>query len=151
MKRILACIDFSETTAPVTAMAKTLSRALQAEVVVLFVVPLDMGMVLADAAPQPMVVPTPVDMTQYRRLVQEQVAQIAAEGIACRGLCLQGAVAATIQEQAKAVGADLIVLGSHGHGRVYHLLVGSVTQGVLRKSPLPILVVPSPRGPESKT
>lgn len=38
--------------------------------------------------------------------------------------------------------ADYIVLGSHGHGAVFNLLVGSTAQGVLRKAPCPVLVVP---------
>ena len=39
--------------------------------------------------------------------------------------------------------ADLIVMGSHGHGSVYNLLVGSVTEGVLKISKCPILLVPT--------
>jgi nucleotide-binding universal stress UspA family protein len=38
--------------------------------------------------------------------------------------------------------AVYIVLGSHGHTAVYDLLVGSTTQGVLRKAPCPVIVVP---------
>ena len=40
------------------------------------------------------------------------------------------------------LGADLIVLGSHGHTAAYDLLIGSTTQTVLRRSPRPVLVVP---------
>ena len=36
-------------------------------------------------------------------------------------------------------------MGSHGHGAIYELLVGSVTEGVLRKARCPVLVVPSER------
>ena len=39
--------------------------------------------------------------------------------------------------------ADLIVMGSHGHGSVYNLLVGSVTEGVLKISKHPVLLVPT--------
>jgi len=35
------------------------------------------------------------------------------------------------------------VMGSHGHGAVYNLLVGSVTAGVLKSAKCPVLVVPS--------
>jgi nucleotide-binding universal stress UspA family protein len=37
---------------------------------------------------------------------------------------------------------ELIVLGSHGHGLLFDALVGSISAGVLRKSTLPVLIVP---------
>jgi nucleotide-binding universal stress UspA family protein len=36
-------------------------------------------------------------------------------------------------------------MGSHGHGALYHLFVGSVTTAVLKEAPCPVLVVPSDR------
>ena len=39
--------------------------------------------------------------------------------------------------------ASYIVMGSHGHGAVYDLFVGSTTQGVLRRAPCPVFVVPA--------
>jgi nucleotide-binding universal stress UspA family protein len=39
--------------------------------------------------------------------------------------------------------AGLVVVGSHGHGGLHHLLVGSVTETLLRQSTIPVLVVPS--------
>ena len=40
--------------------------------------------------------------------------------------------------------ADLIVLGTNGEGRVKGLLLGSTAFGVVQRSPVPVLVVPSP-------
>ena len=40
--------------------------------------------------------------------------------------------------------ADLVVLGSHGHGVVASLLIGSVAEGLVRKALIPTLVVPAP-------
>lgn len=46
---------------------------------------------------------------------------------------------------ARARDADFIVLGSHGHGAMYDLLVGSTAHGVLRRAPCPVVVVPAAR------
>lgn len=40
--------------------------------------------------------------------------------------------------------ADLVVLGSHGHGIIAAWLLGSVAEGMLRKSRVPVLMVPAP-------
>jgi len=37
---------------------------------------------------------------------------------------------------------NLLVVGSHGHGAVYDLLVGSICNGLLKRAAIPVLVVP---------
>jgi nucleotide-binding universal stress UspA family protein len=46
-----------------------------------------------------------------------------------------------IVDYAKAQGGDLIVMGSHGHTSLSHVLMGSVAEHVLRHAPCPILMV----------
>jgi nucleotide-binding universal stress UspA family protein len=41
-------------------------------------------------------------------------------------------------------GADLLVLGSHGHSRLYHAVLGSITQACIRAATCPVLVIPIP-------
>lgn len=50
-------------------------------------------------------------------------------------------VDATLQE-ADILEAGLIVVGTHGHGSVYDVLIGSFSVDIIRKSKLPVLVVP---------
>jgi nucleotide-binding universal stress UspA family protein len=49
-----------------------------------------------------------------------------------------------IVEAAVAEGADLIVMSTHGRTGLAHMLIGSVTERVLRRAPCPILAVPPP-------
>src|SRR5207344_1571978 len=51
-------------------------------------------------------------------------------------------LAKTIVSDADEVRADLLVLGSHGRSGVDRLLLGSVTEEVIRHAPCPVLVVP---------
>ena len=46
-----------------------------------------------------------------------------------------------ILDKGTAVGADLIVMGSHGRRGVEKMILGSVTQSVLAHAHLPVLVV----------
>ena len=41
------------------------------------------------------------------------------------------------------IGADLIVLGTHGRTGLKHLLMGSIAESVLRVAPVPVLCVRS--------
>lgn len=53
-----------------------------------------------------------------------------------------GAAAIEILRYAEAHRADVIVLGSHGHGVVRRFLLGSVADKVVRQSPCAVLIVP---------
>jgi len=66
-------------------------------------------------------------------------------GVATETLTATGIPADEIVREASSSGADLIVLGSHGHTALYDLLVGGTAHGVLKKAACPVLVVPAPR------
>jgi len=59
------------------------------------------------------------------------------------GLLVQGPTVDTILGQAEKLEVDLIIVGSHGHGAVFDMLVGSISAEVIRRSTVPVLVVPA--------
>src|SRR5207302_4918991 len=68
--------------------------------------------------------------------------EIAQDGIKVTLHEPSGSVADEILDQADAVEADLIVMGTHGHSAMYNLLVGSATKGVLKRATRSVLLVP---------
>lgn len=60
------------------------------------------------------------------------------------GLAPDEIIAAVKEQQ-----ADLIVMGSHGRGAIYHIFAGSVVTGVLKRAECPVLVLPL-RGQQAK-
>jgi nucleotide-binding universal stress UspA family protein len=54
-----------------------------------------------------------------------------------------GTVPEEILKQADKLNVDLIVMGTHRHGGMYNLLVGSATKDVLKHSARPVLLVPA--------
>lgn len=56
-----------------------------------------------------------------------------------------GAPAAEIVRYAREHAADLIVLGSHGHGAFRRFMLGSVAERVIRQAGCPVMVVPHRR------
>ncbi|KAB2876575.1 MAG: universal stress protein [Burkholderiaceae bacterium] len=75
----------------------------------------------------------------------ERIERLAgAQGVRCEPLTVEHSRAAEgIVETAQSIGADLIVMGSHGRSGVAKLVLGSVATKVLQLSPIPVLVVKS--------
>lgn len=76
-----------------------------------------------------------------QRIVQAAVAQFVQRGYHAEGVALPGHPRAEISSYAKEWGADLVLIGSHGHGAVGRFLLGSVAQGVLRTAPCSVEIV----------
>ena len=58
---------------------------------------------------------------------------------------VQGAPALEITRLSAELGADLVVMGTHGRTGLSHLLVGSVAERVVRTSLVPVLTIPPDR------
>ncbi|HXF67132.1 MAG TPA: universal stress protein [Burkholderiales bacterium] len=90
-----------------------------------------------------------VDLTTAARregeMILEQAAQEArAAGVEAQTALVEAAdrrVPEAIVEEAAAAGADLIAMGTHGRRGIEHLLVGSVAEGVVRRSRVPVLLI----------
>jgi nucleotide-binding universal stress UspA family protein len=69
---------------------------------------------------------------------------VEAEGVEIEQRVVQGPAGAALVDAAQE--ADLLVVGSRGHGGFVGLLLGSVTQQVLHHAPVPAVVVREPEG-----
>jgi len=141
--KILVCVDLSESTEIIVKKIEELAKSLSAEV-----------WLLHNAEPEPDVVEFKVDPLAARnslakkfhvehRQIQELADRMRKTGIDTTAMLVHGATVEAILQEASDVEADMIVVGSHGRGAMYQLLMGSVSEGVLHKSPLPVLVIPT--------
>ena len=142
MKTILTPVDFSPATRDVIQAAVSLASPLGAHVLLLHCL-------------QPPLVTTDygigIEVLQETLALNEKTAirqlehlkkSLTLKGLVADTLLINGQAAPNIIEQAVALGADYILLGSHGHTAFYDLLVGSTTHAVLKKAPCPVIVVP---------
>jgi nucleotide-binding universal stress UspA family protein len=60
------------------------------------------------------------------------------------GMLRTGDAVGTIADVARQIGADLIVMGTHGRRGVRRALLGSIAEGVLRIAPCPVLTIREP-------
>jgi nucleotide-binding universal stress UspA family protein len=66
----------------------------------------------------------------------------------CESVFETGEPARRIVETAVQLGADLIVVGTHGRRGLPRMLLGSVAEKVVRTSPVPVLIVPQHESPD---
>lgn len=143
MRTILVPIDFSEVTARVVEHASGLARAFSGKLCLLHVAAPDPSFVGWDPGPDVVRHQRATDLRDEHRRAQELAEQLRADGIDAQALLVQGPTVETILERAAKLPADLIVIGSHGHGALYRALLGSISEGVVRKATCPVLIVPT--------
>ena len=145
MKTILVAIDLSPITPQVVEGAAQLAKDLQAKLIILAVlepvaayVPVGAAMDVI-TAPMPM---EPPDVEGLKERLEKLAAPLRATGLSVETITAVALPQDEIIDQSKATGADMLVLGSHGHGALYHLFSGSVVTSVLHKSTIPVTVIP---------
>jgi nucleotide-binding universal stress UspA family protein len=146
MRLILVCVDFSDVSGRVVEKATSWAVELKAALHLLHVVPPPPPMaVYAPGAGLALPLPTAtLPDTAAEKAKLTEIARRAREaGVPVSEEVLEGPVISEILATADRVDPEAIVLGSHGHGALYELLVGSVTEGVLRRARRPVWVVPS--------
>ncbi len=143
MKTILVPVDLSELTALVVDTATDLALASRCGLHLLHVQPVGMDLAAAESGLQYPFEQAPQGDAPEAGLMQAWCERLAARGLAADYRVALGPPVAEIIEEAQRIGADLIVMGSHGHGTLHHLLLGSVSGGVLRRAKCPVLLVPA--------
>ena len=74
------------------------------------------------------------------RTLDDARARLERLGLSVESVVLHGRAATAIVDEAKAMAADLIVVGSRGHGTIESMLLGSVSAEVIDHAPVPVLV-----------
>ncbi len=148
---ILVAVDLSGASQKILHYVKTLALDLHAKVWLLYAEKPDLGFVgFGPGRPQSELDHVAEDFKEKREELQNEADKLQNSGIDAESLLVQGAAVEVILDEASKLNIDLIVVGSHGHGAVYHLVVGSVSEGVLHRSLCPVLVIPTHERTELK-
>lgn len=143
--KILAAVDFSPVTEQVLGTLTRMAAALPTQVWLIHVAPPEPAFVGYEAGPDVVRGQVAAELHASHQQLQTLADRLRAGGVETTALQLQGKTVETVISEANKLPASLIVLGSHGHGAVYNMLVGSVAEGIVRESKVPVLLVPPPR------
>ena len=141
--KLLVAVDLSESTQTIVEKVEEMNKEYPATV-----------WILHNAEPEPDFVEFKVDPLAARetlakkfhnehRQIQEIANRLRKSGLDTTALLVHGQTVEYILKEASELDVDMIVVGSHGRGAMYQLLVGSVSEGVLHESECPVIVVPT--------
>jgi nucleotide-binding universal stress UspA family protein len=147
MTHLVAAVDFAEPTDAIVATAGRLAAALGASVTLIHVAEPDPAFVGYSGGPDVVREQVAAELHRKRRELETLAERLRSAGIEATPHVIQGAMVETIIEMALNRQAELIVMGSHGRGAVLEILVGSVSEGVIRRAPCPVVVIPARKRP----
>jgi nucleotide-binding universal stress UspA family protein len=139
---IVVPTDFSATARDALSMACAIARGTPAKISLVHVVP--------DMWRQPWVAEAGIEIAGLQREMDDDTrkrleALAAAEefrGVPVQPVVLIGAPHVEVADYVDTHGADLMIVGTHGHGPVRRFLLGSVAERLIRMARCPVLAIP---------
>lgn len=148
--KLIAAIDFSDITPRLLEHSTSLAKALGAELFLIHVAEPNPDHIAYDYDPATVYT---IDSTEVRnsiaqrfqqehKTLQQYSADIREQGISCTALMIQGVTVELLLKEAERLQADFIIAGTHGKGLISQLLLGSTSEQLIRKSTIPLHLVP---------
>lgn len=143
MQKILVATDFSEPAHRALAYALELAQRVGAEVVLVHAYQIPVY-----GFPDGAYIPAADMASQLGSAAQEMldrtVNEHANRGVKLTGILRQGVPRREVNAVAREMGADLIVVGTHGRRGVTRALLGSVAENIIRQAEIPVLAIREP-------
>lgn len=140
--RILVAVDESPQAASALDLAIELAKALSASITLVHAI--DPGSIATAATDAGATTVMEIELDELqaagRELLDATTARVRAAGVPVETILRDGVPATTIVDTARRSNCDLIVIGTHGRHGVARVFLGSCAEGVLRESPVPVLV-----------
>jgi nucleotide-binding universal stress UspA family protein len=143
-KRILVPLDGSKLSEAVLPHVEEIAKGLNCEIVLLHVVPLPVPVFDTPASPFDHNLLRDQE-NEAKRYLKEMCAKLELDEARVTYLVREGDVTQIILETAQDQQADLIAMSTHGRSGAMRWLLGSVTDRIVRHSPIPVLAI-RPKG-----
>jgi universal stress protein A len=147
LRKVLCPVDLSPEAGSAASEAASLAQALGAELVLLHVMA-ETALAFGDPLMAPGEVSqftVPVLAEEYYTEMEKRLkrlgSELAAAGVPVSTMLLRGSPHEAIVSAADDAHADLIVMGTHGRTGLSHLLLGSVTERVVRTAKVPVMTL----------
>lgn len=145
MKTIVTALDFSDASESVLTAAISIAKSQQACLHIVHVMEPEPSYTAYGMTPEefPAIQVFQQESQKRAEAKLNQAVTTAKEQLSdVRAELMVGSALHSIIDYVHKTAADLVVLGTHGHGAVAALLIGSVAEGLVRKAVCPTLVIP---------
>jgi nucleotide-binding universal stress UspA family protein len=138
---VLVAIDFSTISATVL---NTLPDTVKAEdtIHLLYVCEPNPEFIGFDMGPSAVNTQIEEEFKRQTTRLSEYAITLEKQGYTVKQELRNGIIADEILNYANSINAKMIVLGRHSHSTIYNIVVGSVAKSVLKRSTVPVLLVP---------
>ena len=143
MKNILAAIDFSPVSDRVAAFAAKLAHISNARLHLVHVASPEPDFVGYDVGPGTERDAIAQRFRREHRDLQAIADRVRGQGVDATALLIQGPTVEKLMTEAAKLDSAHIVIGTHGRGAMGRLLLGSVSEGIVRQSRIPVTVIPT--------
>ena len=152
MKKVLIALDYNPTAQKVAEVGFSMAQSMKAKVILLHVITDPVFYSTSGYSPimgfDGYIDVTPDNLANTNGLIQASLQYLEKSkqhlgDKTIQTLVKEGDFADSILETAKAVGADIIVIGSHSRKWLDNIVMGSVTEKVLHHTTIPLFIVPT--------
>jgi nucleotide-binding universal stress UspA family protein len=154
VKKVVIAIDYNPTAQKVAEVGFLIAKAMNAEIVLLHVISDFVYYSSTEYSPimgfngfldlSPMRLESTDGLKQAALNFLDKTRQHLGDN-SIKTLVNEGDFADSILKSAKELHADIIILGSHSRKWLENILMGSVTEKVLRHTPIPLFIIPTKR------
>lgn len=140
--KLLVALDLSAASRRVIDFVRQLAESCGYRVYLLHVAEPEPEFMGYDAGPEVVREQVARELHREHQAIQQYAEELRADGVDATALLIRGSTVEVILAQAQELGANLLVMGTHGHSALFDLVAGSVCLGVIRHATIPVLLVP---------
>ncbi|WP_299365003.1 universal stress protein [Winogradskyella sp.] len=142
MKNILLPIDFKGNEQLLLDKAYEIGEKFDSKVWLIHVAAPNPDFIGYDAGPQSIRDSRAEELREEHKQIQGFARSLNRKGLEADALLIQGTTVDTLIEKTEKLNIDLVIIGRQTHGIFYKAIFGSVADSLVKKTKVPILIVP---------
>jgi nucleotide-binding universal stress UspA family protein len=142
MKNIMVALNLNDKAHKIVEKAVQLAKSFKSKIWFVHIASPEPEFVGYEIGPQYIRDSVAGNLRKDHQNIQKYAADMQTHGVVSEGLLIQGPTVPMIMAEAEKLNIDLILIGSSEHGFLYNSIIGSTSNELLKKSKVPLLVVP---------